>query len=176
MLYQLGCTLHVIRLSHLRERWHIYYFLELKGWRGVVSVSGSSLHSWERERFSIAYRGTKTKLITTANISKWYFQKEAARFLSKKKSVGKQQCQSHDWFSFCIWLVTRVTRIFGPITKQNTATPKQYWITLSILIWKLLNKFQTLKLLTSSPTLTKLEKGRRQRTEKEETWLFVERC
>ena len=20
----------------------------------------------------------------------------------KKKSVGKQQCQSHDWFSFCI--------------------------------------------------------------------------
>ena len=97
MLYQLGCTLHMIRLSHLntllvhnvltllRERWHIYYFLELKGWRGVVSVSGSSLHSWERERFSIAYRGTKTKLITTANISKWYFQKEAARFLSKKK-------------------------------------------------------------------------------------------
>ena len=97
MLYQLGCTLHMIRLSHLntllvhnvltllRERWHIYYFLELKGWRGVVSVSGSSLHSWERERFSIVYRGTKTKLITTANISKWYFQKEAARFLSKKK-------------------------------------------------------------------------------------------
>ena len=89
MLYQLGCTLHVIRLSHLRERWHIYYFLELKGWRGVVSVSGSSLHSWERERFSIAYRGTKAKLITTANISKWYFQKEAARFLSKKKKRGE---------------------------------------------------------------------------------------
>ena len=105
MLYQLGCTLHVIRLSHLRERWHIYYFLELKGWRGVVSVSGSSLHSWERERFSIAYRGTKTKLITTANISKWYFQKEAARFLSKKKAWGSNSAKVTIGFHFASdWL------------------------------------------------------------------------
>ena len=117
MLYQLGCTLHMIRLSRLntlllhnvltllRERWHIYYFLELKGWRGVVSVPGSSLHSWERERFSIAYRGTKTKLTATANISKWYFQKEAARFLSKKKAWGSNSAKVTISFHFASdWL------------------------------------------------------------------------
>jgi len=69
-----------------------------------------------KDRFSIYYRKTKTKVITLVN-HKFHRQssepiKTQSKNMWQTQSAGKRVRTSHDWFWFYFWLDDKVARVF----------------------------------------------------------------